>query len=195
MAERRGRERFVTEQPPYSILVRGIEADVLPVCQQYGMGVIRWSPLAGGWLSGTLREGKDNTGAARSAHLPAATTCRAREPAQARGRRPSWPAGRRGRADPDRAGPRVRARAPGVTCAIIGPRTMEQLESQLARPTSARPRRPRPHRRDRPARRRPQPGRWTLAAHRRSPTRPGAGAPEAGVIRAVAHSSGSRDPR
>ena len=51
-AERRGRERFVCEQPPYSILVRGIEAEVLPTCERYGMGVIPWSPLAGGWLSG-----------------------------------------------------------------------------------------------------------------------------------------------
>src|SRR5271156_5981006 len=51
VAERRGRERFVCEQPPYSILVRGIEADVLPTCQRYGMGVIAWSPLAGGWLT------------------------------------------------------------------------------------------------------------------------------------------------
>src|SRR3982751_6359135 len=48
VAERRGRERFVCEQPPYSILARGIETDVLPVCQQYGMGVIPSSPLAGG---------------------------------------------------------------------------------------------------------------------------------------------------
>ena len=47
------------EQPPYSILVRGIEADVLPTCQRYGMGVIPWSPLAGGWLSGKWRKGAD----------------------------------------------------------------------------------------------------------------------------------------
>ena len=51
VAERRGRERFMTEQPPYSLLVRGSERDVLPVTQRYGMGVIPWSPLAGGWLS------------------------------------------------------------------------------------------------------------------------------------------------
>src|SRR5689334_16598672 len=56
VAERRGRERFVTKQPPYSILVRGIEGDVLPVCQQYGIGVLTWSPLAGGWLSGKYRK-------------------------------------------------------------------------------------------------------------------------------------------
>jgi len=45
-------QRFVTEQPPYSVLVRGIEADVLPTCAKYGMGVMTYSPLAGGWLSG-----------------------------------------------------------------------------------------------------------------------------------------------
>lgn len=61
VAERRGTERFVTEQPPYSILARGIEADVLPVCERYGMGVIPWSPLAGGWLSGRFGAGKDNS--------------------------------------------------------------------------------------------------------------------------------------
>src|SRR5471032_2955582 len=59
VAERRGRERFVCEQPPYSMLVRGIETDVLPVCERYRMGVIPWSPLAGGWLSGSYRKGVD----------------------------------------------------------------------------------------------------------------------------------------
>src|SRR6476469_3821477 len=56
-AERRGRERFVCEQPPYSMLIRAVERDVLPTCQRYGMGVIPWSPLAGGWLSGKFRRG------------------------------------------------------------------------------------------------------------------------------------------
>src|SRR5881396_1909875 len=69
-AERRGRERFVCEQPPYSILVRGIEADVLPVCQQYGMGVIPWSPLAGGWLSGKYRKGEDMPQSGRARRIP-----------------------------------------------------------------------------------------------------------------------------
>ena len=58
VAEKRGRERFVCEQPPYSMLVRGVEAEVLPVCQQHRMGVIAWSPLAGGWLSGKWRKGR-----------------------------------------------------------------------------------------------------------------------------------------
>ena len=55
-AERRGRERFRCEQPPYSMLTRAIEFDVLPTSQRYGMGVIPWSPLAGGWLSGLWRK-------------------------------------------------------------------------------------------------------------------------------------------
>ena len=65
-AERRGRERFVCEQPPYSILVRGIEADVLPTVRRHRMGAIVWSPLAGGWLSGRWRKG------AGRPHLPRA---------------------------------------------------------------------------------------------------------------------------
>ena len=69
VAERRGRERFRTEQPPYSILVRGIERDVLPVAQTYGMGVLSWSPLAGGWLSGSFGAGKANV-SRRSERLP-----------------------------------------------------------------------------------------------------------------------------
>src|SRR3954467_11738877 len=59
-------QRFVCEQPPYSILVRGIEADVLPVAQRYGMGVIPWSPLASGWLTGRWRKGAEEPGSFRA---------------------------------------------------------------------------------------------------------------------------------
>ncbi|MEU7838010.1 MULTISPECIES: aldo/keto reductase [unclassified Nonomuraea] len=59
-ASERGRERFTCEQPPYSILVRGIEADTLPTCARYGMGVIPYSPLAGGWLTGRYRKGSES---------------------------------------------------------------------------------------------------------------------------------------
>jgi aryl-alcohol dehydrogenase-like predicted oxidoreductase len=69
VAERRNRERFMTEQPPYSILARSIEADVLPVCKEFGMGVLSWSPLAGGWLSGRFGEGLDNT-SRRASRIP-----------------------------------------------------------------------------------------------------------------------------
>src|SRR3954453_2127101 len=65
-AERRGRERFVCEQPPYSLLARGIETDVLPPSARYGMGVIPWSPLAGGWLSGKWRKGTETPTSSRA---------------------------------------------------------------------------------------------------------------------------------
>jgi len=131
VAERRARERFVTEQPPYSILVRGIEKDVLPTCQKYNMGVLSWSPLAGGWLSGAFGAGKDNT-SRRSAMLPHHYDM-------------SLP-GNRQKLDAVEALGALAAGAglslielslafvlehPVVSAPIIGPRTMEHLESQL----------------------------------------------------------------
>ena len=59
-AERRGLERFRTEQPPYSILNRGIEREVLPVAQRCGMGVLTWGPLGQGMLTGRVRRGQEN---------------------------------------------------------------------------------------------------------------------------------------
>src|SRR5690349_5320597 len=70
VARERGLQRFVCEQPPYSLLVRGVEADVLPTCREHGMGVIPWSPLAGGWLSGKWRKGADDLTSRRSAMIP-----------------------------------------------------------------------------------------------------------------------------
>jgi aryl-alcohol dehydrogenase-like predicted oxidoreductase len=69
-AERRGTERFRCEQPPYSIFARGIETAVLPTCKQYGMGVIPWSPLAGGWLTGKYRKGDETPTTGRAARIP-----------------------------------------------------------------------------------------------------------------------------
>ncbi len=74
VAERRGRERFVCEQPPYSMLVRAIETDILPTCARYGMGVIPWSPLGGGWLSGKWRKGATDLTSRRARASPIATT-------------------------------------------------------------------------------------------------------------------------
>src|SRR4029079_15787717 len=67
VAERRGRERFVCEQPPYSLLHRAVEAEVLPVCERYRLGVIAWSPLAGGWLSGKYGKAAESPGSSRRA--------------------------------------------------------------------------------------------------------------------------------
>ena len=58
----------MTEQPPFSQLTRGVEADLLPVAEQYGMGVLPWSPLAGGWLTGKYRKGQDAYLAAYDVH-------------------------------------------------------------------------------------------------------------------------------
>src|SRR5450759_2756775 len=70
VARARRLQRFVCEQPPYSILARGVEADVLPACRDLAMGVIAWSPLAGGWLSGRWRKGAADLTSRRSAMIP-----------------------------------------------------------------------------------------------------------------------------
>jgi aryl-alcohol dehydrogenase-like predicted oxidoreductase len=131
-AERRHTGRFVTEQPPYSMLVRGIEAEVLPVCQQYGMGVLPWSPLAGGWLSGKWRKGVDAPTSTRSARIPD------RYDLTKPGNQAKLDAADALGALADEAGLSLVElaiafviRHPGVTSAIIGPRTYEQLTSQL----------------------------------------------------------------
>jgi aryl-alcohol dehydrogenase-like predicted oxidoreductase len=131
-AERRGRERFVTEQPPYSILVRGIERDVLPMCQKYNMGVLSWSPLAGGWLSGAFGAGKENT-SRRSAMLPHHYDM------SVPGNQQKLDAVNALNELADQVGLTIIQLAlafvlehPAVTSPIIGPRTMEHLESQLA---------------------------------------------------------------
>jgi len=131
VAERRGRERFLCEQPPYSILVRGIEADVLPVCQEYGMSVIPWSPLAGGWLSGRFGSGKDNS-SRRAERIPARYDMS--DPANGRKLEAvdqlAEVAEQAGLSMIELALGFVLAH-PAVTAPIIGPRTIEHLESQL----------------------------------------------------------------
>jgi aryl-alcohol dehydrogenase-like predicted oxidoreductase len=131
-AQRRGRERFVSEQPPYSMLVRGIEAEVLPVCAGYRMGVITWSPLGGGWLSGRWRKGQETPDSTRAGRLPQ------RYDLSVPGNQAKLDAADRLAVLADKAGISLVHMAiafvlqhPAVTSAIIGPRTMEQLESQL----------------------------------------------------------------
>lgn len=132
VARERSLIRFISEQPPYSLLVREVEADVLPTCQRHGMGVISWSPLAGGWLSGKWRKGANTPTSPRAKLLPARYDLslpgnqRKLEAADALG------------ALADDAGMSLVHLAlafvinhPAVTAAIVGPRTMEQLESQL----------------------------------------------------------------
>jgi aryl-alcohol dehydrogenase-like predicted oxidoreductase len=132
LAERRGRERFVCEQPPYSILVRGIEADVLPTCQRHDMAVIPWSPLAGGWLSGRWRRDAEPVTSSRAQRVPARYDLD--DPANQRKLDAADALARLA----DDAGMSLVHLAlawvlqnPAVTSAIIGPRTMDQLTTQL----------------------------------------------------------------
>ena len=136
IAERRGRERFRTEQPPYSLLTRAIEHDVLPACLRYGMGVLVFSPLAGGWLSGRYRKGariSGPTSAARAQLFPGVYD--STNPANAAKLDAADALG----ALADQAGLTLVqlaiafvTRHPAVTAAIVGPRTMDHLESYLA---------------------------------------------------------------
>jgi aryl-alcohol dehydrogenase-like predicted oxidoreductase len=132
MAHERRRERFVCEQPPYSILVRGIEDDVLPTCQRYGMGVIPWSPLAGGWLTGRYRLDADVPSSNRAQLVPR------RYDMSLPGNQRKLEAADALAKLADEAGIALIEMAlafvirhPAVTAAIIGPRTTDHLESQL----------------------------------------------------------------
>ncbi|MER5651289.1 aldo/keto reductase [Streptosporangium sp. NPDC002524] len=133
VAERRGLQRFRTEQPPYSLLARGIEAGVLPVCQRYGMGVLTWSPLASGFLTGRYRKGQPvDLSTGRASLMPARFD-------------PSIPENAAkldvveklvelatdiGCSLPELA-VAFAAAHPAVTSVITGPRTMDQLEGLL----------------------------------------------------------------
>jgi len=132
VARDRGRERFVCEQPPYSMLIRAVEADILPTCRRHGMGVIPWSPLAGGWLSGRWRKGQDAPDSARADRLPS------RYDLSIPGNQAKLDAADQLAQLAEEAGMSLIHLAlafvihhPAVTSAIIGPRTMEHLEGQL----------------------------------------------------------------
>jgi len=133
IARERNLQRYVCEQPPYSLLARGIEADVLPACREHDMGAIAWSPLAGGWLSGKWRKGAETPETARAQRVPARYDLS--DPANQAKLDAADALARLA----DEAGLSLIHLAiafvinhPVVSAAIIGPRTMEQLESQLA---------------------------------------------------------------
>ncbi|GAA1612339.1 aldo/keto reductase [Kribbella sancticallisti] len=124
--------RYVTEQPSYSILQRGIETHVLPVTEQYGLGVLAWSPLASGWLSGAVRAGREIT-TNRSQVLPERfdTSLPANQARLDAVERLAKVADEAGLTMIQLALGFVTAH-PAVTSAIIGPRTLDHLHSQLA---------------------------------------------------------------
>jgi aryl-alcohol dehydrogenase-like predicted oxidoreductase len=133
VARDRHLQRFVTEQPPYSILVRAVEADVLPTCLRHGIGVMSYSPLTGGWLSGRWRKDTGQQSSSRASRLPERFDL-------------ANPFNQR-KLDAvedlaqlaEQTGITLIQLAiafvlnhPAITAALIGPRTMQQLESQLS---------------------------------------------------------------
>jgi aryl-alcohol dehydrogenase-like predicted oxidoreductase len=134
IAHDRGRERFVCEQPPYSMLIRSVENDILPTCQRHRMGVIPWSPLAGGWLSGKWRLGAPEEQLTSRRSVMMASRYDLSIPAN----RAKLEAADALAKLAEEAGITLIEMAlafvirhPAVTAAIIGPRTMEHLDSQL----------------------------------------------------------------
>lgn len=128
MAERRGLARFRTEQPPYSILDRGIERDMLPTCQRYGMGVLVWSPLSKGLLTGRYRKGQPLPDSLRVKVFPKQMSD---ERSLDTVEELILLAVEAGLSLTHMAMAFVMAH-PGVTSAILGPRTMEHLDDLLA---------------------------------------------------------------
>ena len=125
--------RFVTEQPPYSMLVRGVEADVLPTCMRQGMAVMSYSPLAGGWLSGRWRKDTGQQPSSRASRLPERFDLA--NPYNQRKLDAVEDLARLA----EQAGLTLIQLAiafakshPAITSPLIGPRTMQQLETQLA---------------------------------------------------------------
>ena len=127
VAERRGLVRFRTEQPPYSILNRGVEREVLPVCQRYGMGTLVWSPLAMGMLTGRIRRGQE-AGTQRAQRTPGRFTDARKLDAVEE----LIPVAEKAGLSMVHLAMAFAVAHPGVTSAIIGPRTMEHLEDVLA---------------------------------------------------------------
>jgi len=126
VAERRGLERFRTEQPSYSILNRGIESEVLPVTQRYGMGTLVWSPLAKGMLTGRIRKGQE-TDLRRAAMFT-----NFRDEARLDAVEQIIPLAEEAGLPITHLATAFAIAHPGVTSAILGPRTMEQLDDLLA---------------------------------------------------------------
>ena len=133
VSDRYNLARFECEQPPYSIFVRGIEKDVLPVCQKYGTGVIPWSPLNRGWLAGKYRQGQQLDPQSRAARGDQFID----QPDSAAGRRKLAlveeliPMAEEIGANLARYALAWTLTNPTITAPIIGPRTMQQLEDNL----------------------------------------------------------------
>ena len=131
VARERNLERFRTEQPPYSVLTRGIELDVLPTAQRHGMGILTYSPLSGGWLSGSWSKESSPTSPARQ------RLAKRFDMSLPENQRKLEAVEQLQQVADDADLTMIKlaiafvVNHPAVTSAIIGPRTQEQLDSQL----------------------------------------------------------------
>jgi aryl-alcohol dehydrogenase (NADP+) len=128
VAERRGLARFRTEQPPYSILNRSIEREVLPTCERYGMGVMAWSPLAKGMLTGKYRKGEQTPDTRRAKFFPKAMS----DEGSLSAVEELIPLAESAGLSLIHMALAFVVAHPALSAAIIGPRTMEQLDGLLA---------------------------------------------------------------
>ncbi|MDQ2655271.1 MAG: aldo/keto reductase [Chloroflexota bacterium] len=126
VAERRGLERFHTEQPPYSILTRGIESEVLPALQRYGMGAVVWGPLGQGMLTGRVRRGQV-TDVRRAKILKAFSDERRLDAVEQ-----LIPLAEEAGLPMTHLAMAFTIAHPGVTSALLGARSMEHLDDLLA---------------------------------------------------------------
>jgi aryl-alcohol dehydrogenase (NADP+) len=127
VAERRGLARFRTEQPPYSILNRSIEREVLPTCQRYGMGVMAWSPLAKGMLTGRYRKGEQTPDTIRAKFFPKAMS----DAGSLNAVEQLIPLAESAGISLIHMALAFVVAHPALSAAIIGPRTMEHLDGLL----------------------------------------------------------------
>jgi aryl-alcohol dehydrogenase-like predicted oxidoreductase len=125
MSERRGWSRFVSLQAYYSLVARDLEVELLPMAREEGLGVLTWSPLAGGYASGKYRAGKPEVARRNSFDFPRVSP-QAEEALVAL----EQVAGARG-ATMARVALAWLRQQPGVTSVIIGARNPEQLEDNL----------------------------------------------------------------
>jgi aryl-alcohol dehydrogenase-like predicted oxidoreductase len=127
----RNLQRFRTEQPPYSLLVRGIELDVLPTAQRHGMGILTYSPLSGGWLSGNWTADSSPTSPARQRLVARFDMSLAENQRKLEAVEQLAEVAREAGLSMIELAIAFVVNHPGVTSAIVGPRTMEQLDGQL----------------------------------------------------------------
>jgi aryl-alcohol dehydrogenase-like predicted oxidoreductase len=129
ISERQGWNRYISEQPPYNLLDRRIENELVPLCQRYGVALLPWSPLAGGILTGRYAEEtlpEDSRAVRQGSLFQARVTERARNVA----RKVAEMAAERGLTAAQLSLLWVKDQ-PGITAPILGPRTMAHLESFL----------------------------------------------------------------